>query len=57
MLSVQGLADRFLYALIIPFIGFVTDVYGVVEALAVFGVTSVIVGVAILSILRFDKVI
>ncbi len=57
VLSVQNLMKRLLYALIIPIIGWIADVYTLVQALTILGITSFVVGTAILYALHKNKVI
>jgi len=57
ILSVKGLFDRLTYALMIPFVGWIADVYSILQAFMVTGVTCLIIGCIVLMILRKDKVI
>ena len=54
VLSIQNMSYKFFYAAIIPIIGWITDVYNLVQALTILGVTTLIIG--ILSILMLKKV-
>ena len=53
ILSAQNLVGRLFYAAIIPIIGWIVDVYTLVQALFVLGVTSLIAGIIILSQAKF----
>lgn len=57
ILSVQNLMQRFIYALIIPILGWVTDVYTVIQALIVLGITTFVIGGITLVVLYKQKVI
>lgn len=51
VLSAQSLLARLFYALIIPIIGWVVDIYSLVQALWVLGITSLVCGVAVLAVM------
>jgi len=53
ILSAQNLVGRLFYAAIILIIGWIVDVYTLVQALFVLGITSLIAGIIILSQARF----
>ncbi len=57
VLSVNSLVQRLLYSLLIPFIGWIADVYSILQAFLLVGITSVVIGSFILVILYKDKVI
>ncbi len=57
VLSVQSLIQRLLYAFLIPVIGWIADVYSILQALAISGFTALIGGSIILLILYKNKVI
>ncbi|MBS3137241.1 MFS transporter [Candidatus Woesearchaeota archaeon] len=57
VLSVQSLARRLLYAILIPFIGWIADVYSLVQAFAVAGIVTAVIGVIVLFMLYKDDVI
>ncbi len=57
VLSVQSLVEKLLYAVLIPFIGWIADVYSLLQALTLAGVLTLVFGVIILFILRKDKVL
>ena len=57
VLSVQSLVQRLLYALLIPFIGWIADVYSLLQAFTMAGIVTLISGAIILFILQKDKVI
>jgi len=51
ILSAKSLIDRLVYAIIIPFVGWIADVYTLIHALIALGITSLIVGAVILLVL------
>jgi len=57
VLSAQSFIGRLIYAIIIPFIGWVADIYTLVQALSILAVTTLASGIVILVILRKDRVI
>jgi len=57
VLSAQNLVGRLFYAAIIPIIGWIADVYTLVQALFVLGITTFVAGIVILLILQKDRVI
>ena len=57
VLSAQSFIGRLIYAVIIPFIGWVADVYTLAQALMILAVTTLVSGIVILVILRRDRVI
>ena len=48
---------RLFYSAIIPVIGWIADVYTLIQAITVLGITTLIVGVGILFILHKNKVV
>jgi MFS family permease len=57
VLSAESFIGRLIYALIIPGIGWVADVYSLLQALLILAITSFVSGVVILLILKRDRVI
>ncbi|KKQ27508.1 MAG: Nitrate/nitrite transporter [Candidatus Magasanikbacteria bacterium GW2011_GWC2_37_14] len=57
ILSIKALAGRLIYAAIIPFIGWVADIYSLTQALFILGITILIIGAAGLLMLKKVKVI
>ena len=57
VLSIESLVGRLLYALLIPFIGWIADIYSILQAFTIAGITTVISGVIILFILHKNRVI
>lgn len=57
VLSVQNLMARLFYAMIIPFAGRIADLYGIIQALKILGVATVIVGTLMLMILHKERVL
>lgn len=57
VLSAQSLLARLFYALIIPIIGWVVDVYSLAQALWVLGITSLVCGVAVLAVMSRLRVL
>jgi|TARA_B100001964_G_C14190010_1_gene580584 MFS family permease len=57
VLSAQNLMGRLFYSAIIPVIGWIADVYTLIQAITVLGITTLIVGVGILFILHKNKVV
>ncbi len=57
VLSINNLVERIVYALIIPFIGWIADVYSITQALMITGISALVYGIVVLVILRKDKVI
>ncbi|MBS1266682.1 MAG: hypothetical protein MAG795_00650 [Candidatus Woesearchaeota archaeon] len=57
ILSVQNLLGRVVYALVIPIIGWISDVYTLSSALIVLGATTIITGTIMLLILHYNEVI
>lgn len=57
VLSAESLVGRLFYALIIPAVGWIVDVYSLVQALTVLGFTVLILGSAVLLIMHKDKVL
>ncbi|MCK5412932.1 MAG: MFS transporter [Candidatus Pacebacteria bacterium] len=56
-LSIQNMSQRFFYAMIIPIIGLVVDIYSLTQALTILGITTLIIGIFSLLMLRRVKVI
>jgi MFS family permease len=57
ILSLESLVGKLLYAFIIPIFGWVADVYTLVQALSVIGISTIIIGCAILIILKKNNII
>jgi len=57
VLSAESFVGRLLYAIIIPIIGWIADIYTIVQALSVLAITTLILGIIVLIFLRKDKVI
>ncbi|MCD6590577.1 MAG: MFS transporter [Candidatus Aenigmarchaeota archaeon] len=57
VLSAQGLMGRLFYAGIIPIIGWIADVYTLIQALTILGIITFVAGILILLILHKDRVI
>ncbi len=57
VLSAQNMVGRLFYAAIIPFVGYIADVYTLIQALLILGVTSFVFGMIFLLILYKDKII
>ena len=57
VLSAHNLMGKLFYALIIPFIGYIADVYSLIQSLIVLGITSLIIGIIVLIILHKNKII
>ena len=57
ILSTETFVGRLSYAAIIPLIGWIADVYTLVQALMVLGVSTLVCGIAIMIILRRHEVI
>jgi len=50
-LSIKSMISRLGYALVIPFAGWITDIYSLVQALIVLGITSIVIGIIMVTIL------
>ena len=57
VLSVQNMSRRFFYATIIPIIGWIADVYSLLQALTILGITTLVIGMFSILMLRKVKVI
>lgn len=57
VLSVESFVGRLLYAAIIPIIGWIADIYSLVQAMTVLAFTTLISGILILILLRRNKII
>ncbi|MCK5333917.1 MAG: MFS transporter [Candidatus Aenigmarchaeota archaeon] len=57
VLSAQNLVGQLFYAAIIPIIGWIADVYTLVQALTILGITTLAAGSIILIILHKDRVV
>ncbi|MCK5332275.1 MFS transporter [Candidatus Parcubacteria bacterium] len=57
VLSIKNMSQRFFYAAIIPIIGWIVDVYSLIQALTILGITTLIVGIFSILMLRKVKVI
>ena len=56
ILSAQNLLGSLFYATIIPFIGWIADVYTLTQALSILGITSLTFGIIILMVIHRTKV-
>jgi len=57
ILSVESLISRLLYAIIVPIVGYIADIYTVQQSLWVLGITSLVIGIFILLFFRKLKVL
>lgn len=57
VLSIQSMIGKLGYALLIPFIGWIADVYSLIQAFVVLGITSVIIGIIMVLILIRVRVV
>ncbi|MCK5475327.1 MAG: MFS transporter [Candidatus Pacebacteria bacterium] len=57
VLSVQNMSSRFFYAAVIPIIGWIADIYSLVQALTILGITTLVFGTVMIIILRKVRVI
>jgi len=57
VLSVQNMSFQFFYAAVIPIIGWIADIYSLVQALTILGITTLVFGIVMLIILRKVRVI
>ena len=57
VLSIQNMSRKFFYAMIIPIIGWIADVYSLLQALEIIGITVLVIGSFSLLMLRKVKVI
>ncbi len=57
VLSAKNMVAELMYALIIPFAGWIADVYSLLQALMVLGITTLVIGAVILFTLHKSKVI
>jgi predicted DNA-binding transcriptional regulator len=57
VLSIENFVRRGLYALLIPIVGWIADAYSLAQALTVLGITSLIIAVLLIIVLRKYKVI
>lgn len=57
VLSVESFIGRLLYAAIIPIVGWIADIYSLVQAITILGFTTLVSGMIILVMLRKDRVI
>ena len=57
VLSAESMIKRLIYAAIIPFAGWIADVYSLINALTILGVTMLVIGGVVLFVLHKDKVI
>ena len=56
VMSVQSMFGQLIYAIIIPFAGYISDVFSLLQALTVLGVTILLIGVILIIILYRNKV-
>ncbi|MBI5066151.1 MFS transporter [Candidatus Woesearchaeota archaeon] len=57
VLSVSSLVQKLLYSILMPFVGWIADVYSLLQALTISGIVTLISGIIILLILRKNKLI
>lgn len=57
VLSVQNMSCRFFYAAIIPIIGWIADVYSLLQALTILGITVLVIGMFVILMLRKVRVL
>lgn len=57
VLSAESFVGKLLYAAIIPVIGWIADIYSLVQALSILAITTFVSGIIILILLRKNKVI
>lgn len=57
VLSAESFAGRLFYAAIIPVFGWIADVYTVIQALTVMGITALVTGIVFIFVLRKNLVI
>jgi len=57
VLSAESFVGRLLYASIIPIVGYVADIYSLIQAITILGFTTFVSGIIILVMLRKDRVI
>ncbi len=57
ILSMESFIGRLLYAIIIPVFGWLADVYSLVQALSIIGITALFSGTAILFIFRKNRLL
>ena len=57
VLSAESFVGRLLYAAIIPIVGYVADIYSLIQAITILGFTTFVSGIIILVMLRKDRVI
>jgi MFS family permease len=55
VMSVSNMSSRLFYALLLPFIGVMVDVYTLTQALYVLGITSLVIGAVMLVTLHMNK--
>lgn len=56
VLSLQSLMGRLFYALLLPFIGWVADIYSILQALSLLGILTIVFGVSLWGGLWKNKV-
>ncbi len=57
ILSMENFVGRLLYAIVVPIFGWVADVYSLVQALSIIGITALFSGVATLLIFRKNRLL
>jgi MFS family permease len=57
VLSVKNMIGQLIYAIIIPFVGWIADIYTIIQALTVLGITTLVIGFVMLLVLYKNKVI
>jgi len=57
ILSIQNMSRRLFYVAIVPIIGWIADVYSLLQALTILGITTLVIGIFVILMLRKVKVI
>jgi len=57
ILSAQSMSGRLIYALIVPIFGWVADVYTLINALTIIGISALVIGIPVILIMKKNRVI
>ena len=57
VLSTESFVSRLFYAIIIPIFGWVADIFSLIQALSIIGITSLLAGVIIIFILKKENLL
>lgn len=57
VLSTESFVSRLFYAIIIPIFGWVADIFSLIQALSIIGITSLLAGVIIIFILKRENLL